>query len=61
MTLSRTLLRKATEMVEGEAIDECEQRCTDLVQRPNATEGVSGLFQALLGQAAELSQPRMQE
>jgi hypothetical protein len=25
------------------------------------SEGVSGLFQALLGQAAELPQPRMQE
>ena len=54
-----SLLRKATEMVEGKAIDECKQRRADPVQGPDAAEGVSGLFQALLGQAAELPQPRM--
>ena len=56
-----SLLRKATETVEGEAVDECKQRRTDPVQGPNAAEGVSGLFQALLGQAVELPQPQMQE
>ena len=45
----------------GDAIDEAVDRCSGEIQRPEQTKGPSGLFQALLGQAAKFRQPRVQQ
>lgn len=56
-----TLLCKATESPDNEAIDGGLEGFAGEGERADEAEGVSGLFQALLGQAAKLPQPRCDE
>ena len=57
----RTLLCKAVESPDNEAVDGGFEGFAGEVQRANETEGVSGLLQAPLGRAAELPQPRLDQ
>jgi len=45
----------------NKAIDGNIDGCAGEVQRSDEAERMSGLFQALLGQAAELPEPRLNE
>ena len=56
-----SLLLSVAKQVDGEATDEPMNRNSGEVQRPEKPVGASGLLQALLGQAAELRQPRVQQ
>jgi adenine-specific DNA methylase len=58
--LTISLFRRLAEHIDSDAIDEAVDRCFDEIQRAEKPEGASGLFQALLGQAAEFRQPRLQ-
>jgi hypothetical protein len=53
-----TLLCRAEDTPCSKAVDDDFEGCADEIQRTNESEGVSGLLQAVLGQAAELPQPR---
>lgn len=55
----RPLLCRRAEYIDGDAIDVTVERCADEGQRPEKPKGVSGLLEALLGQAAEFRQPRL--
>ena len=45
----------------NEAVNEDFEGCANEVQGADDPEGVSGLFQAVLGQAAKFPQPRLDE
>jgi len=53
-------LAELAEYVDGDAIHETVDRCPSKVQGPEEAVGASGLLQALLGEAAELRQPRLE-
>ena len=55
------LFCRLAEHGDGDAVNEAVDRCSDKIQRAEKPEGASGLLQALLGQAAELRQPRLQQ
>jgi len=48
------LFCRLAEHGDGDAVNEAVDRCSDEVQGTEKPEGLSGLLQALLGQAAEL-------
>ena len=56
----RMLFCRLAEHSDGDTVDEAVDRRSDEVQGAKKPEGASGLLQALLGQAAELRQPRLQ-
>ena len=56
-----TLLLSAAKHVDGEAIDDLMNRSSVEVQRPEKPVGASSLLQALLGQAAELPEPWLEQ
>ncbi len=61
MTLGESLLCRTTESPHNKAVDGDIDGCVCEIQRSNDPECMSGLFQALLRQAAELPQPRLNE
>jgi hypothetical protein len=54
-----SLLCRTVERPDNETVRGCIDGVSSQGERPNNPEGVSGLLQALLGQAAELPQPRL--
>jgi predicted ester cyclase len=60
LDIGSTLLRRLAKNVGSKAVNETVDWCPGKIQRSQESVGTSGLFQALLGQAAELPDPRFQ-
>jgi len=61
LQLLNSLLRRLTKNIGSKAVNESVNWCPGKIQRSKEPVGMSGLFQTLLGQAAELLDPQLQQ